>query len=208
MMCRGITLLSVIAVASSCLAQPKSKISIAIPDKVEGLVLARNGKVAAGWCKDGTIRMWDLPGGQMLHSFETYGQEASQTCGLSNLRCGLLLSQDGRLLLFGDPKGAVQIWDSTTGEKRFETVLSHYFDTAAFSRDGTMLAVSATGEPAQIFDLLSKRLLFHLTSDFGGPMAVAFSPDGSLIVSADTDTAVRVFDAHTGKLRWRSDDLM
>jgi len=38
-------------------------------------------------------------------------------------------------------------------------------------------------------------------------MALAFSPDGSLIASADTDTAIRVFDAHTGKLRWRFDQL-
>jgi WD40 repeat protein len=208
MMRRGITFLSVFALASFCLAQPTSKMSIATPVKVEAFVLARNGKVAAGWCKDGTIRMWNLPDGQMLHSFETNGREASQTCSLSNLPCGLLLSDDGRLLLFGDSNGAVQVWDSTTGEKRFETVLSHYFDTAAFSRDGTVLAVSSTGEPAQIFDLRSKRLLFQLTSDFGGPMAVVFSPDGSSIASADTDTAVRVFDAHTGKLRWRADDLM
>jgi WD40 repeat protein len=38
--------------------------------------------------------------------------------------------------------------------------------------------------------------------------AVAFSPDGSVIASADSDTAIRVFDAHTGNLKWRFDELM
>src|SRR6266852_6781954 len=116
-------------------------------------------------------------------------------------------SQDGRWLFLGDSKGGVHIWDSTSGEVRFETALGHYIGTAAFSRDGATLAVAATGEPAQVFDLRSRRLLFQLSSDFGGPMALAFSPDGSLIASADTDTAVRVFDVHTGKLKWRFDEL-
>lgn len=101
----------------------------------------------------------------------------------------------------------MRVWDSATGEVRFETALRHYFDTAAFSPDGNMLAVAATGEPAQIFDLRSKRLLFQLASDFSGPMAVVFSPDGSRIASADTETAIRVFDARTGKLRWRFDEM-
>ena len=204
----GRMLLCVMAAAFSCLAQSHSEMRLATPVRVEAFVVARNGTAAAGWCTDGKIRMWNLSAGEMLRSFETSGLSGSQVCSLSNLPCGLLLSQDGRLLLFGDSKGGVQVWDSTTGEKRFETALNHYFDTAAFSRDGTLLAVSATGEPAQIFDLRSNRLLFHLTSDFGGPMAVAFSPDGSLIASADTDTVIRVFDAHTGKLRWRFDELM
>ena len=194
----AIALLSVVAVVSSCLAQAHHEISIATPARVEALAIARNGKTAAGWCKDSKVRMWNLPAGQVLRSFDLDGAEASQ----------VLLSQDGRWLLVGDSKGVVYVWDSTTGEVRFEAALRHYFDTAAFSRDGTMLAVAATGEPAQIFDLRSKRSLFQLTSDFSGPMAVAFSPDGSLIASADTDTAIRVFDARTGKLKWRFDELI
>jgi WD40 repeat protein len=194
-------------VASSCLAQTHSEMNIATPVAVEALVIARNGKVAASWCKDGKVRMWNLQTAQMLRSFEANAQGASQVCALSNLPCGLLLSQDGRWLFFGDSKGGVHVWDSITGDVRFETELGHYISTAALSRDGAILAVAATGEPAEVFDLESKRLLFQLSSDFGGPMALAFSPDGSLIASGDTDTTVRVFDMHTGKLKWRFDEL-
>ncbi|PYX77268.1 MAG: hypothetical protein DMG72_02175 [Acidobacteria bacterium] len=91
--------------------------------------------------KDGKIRIWTLPAGQVVHSFELNGAEASQ----------VLLSQDGRWLLAGDSKGTVRVWDSATGEVRFETALRHYFDTAAFSPDGNMLAVAATGEPGTDF---------------------------------------------------------
>ncbi len=203
----GTALLFAWVVASPCFAQARREVSIATPARVEGFVVARNGKAAAGWCKDGKVRMWNLPAGQMLRSFELDDVEASQVCALSNLPCGLLLSPDSGSLLAGGSKGAVRVWDTATGEVRLETTLHHYFDTAAFSHDGAMLAVSATGEPAQIFDLRSKRPLFQLTSDFGGPMAVAFSPDGSLIASADTDTAIRVFDTHSGNLKWRFDDL-
>jgi WD40 repeat protein len=132
---------------------------------------------------------------QMLRSFEGNAQGASQVCALSNLPCGLLLSQDGRWLFFGDSKGGVHVWDSITGDVRFETELGHYISTAALSRDGAILAVAATGEPAEVFDLESKRLLFQLSSDFGGPMALAFSPDGSLIASGDTV----LLDGNNGK---------
>src|SRR5947209_18720362 len=157
--------------------------SIATPAPVEAFVVARDGKAAAGWGKDGKVRVWNLPAGQVIRSFEPNGEGASQVCALSNLPCGLLLSQDGRWLFFGDSKGGVHIWDSTTGVVRFETSLAHYISTAALSRDGATLAAAPTGEPAQVFDLRSKRRLFQLTSDFGGPMAVKFSPDGSLIAS-------------------------
>jgi DNA-binding beta-propeller fold protein YncE len=199
--------LFVIFVTSSCLAQTHTEMNIPTPVAVQALVIARNGKVVASWGKDGKVRMWSLQTGQMLRSFEPNGQSAAQVCALSNLPCGLLLSQDGRWLFLGDSKGGVHVWDSNTGGVRFETALGRYISTAALSHDGAMLAVAATGEPAQVFDLQSKRLLFHLSSDFGGPMALAFSPDGSLIASADTDTAVRVFDVNTGKLRWRFDEL-
>jgi len=180
---------------------------ITTPVRVEALVVAGNGTVAAGWCNDGKIRTWDLTSRQVLHSFEPNIEGASQACALSNLPCGLLLSQDGRWLFFGDSKGGVHIWDSTTGDVRFETALGHYISTAALSRDGATLAVAATGEPAQVFDLRSRGLLFRLTSAFSGPMALAFSREGALIASADTDTAIRVFDVPTGKLRWRFDEL-
>jgi COMPASS component SWD3 len=200
-------LLFVTWIASSCLAQTHSEMIITTPVRVEALVVARNGTVVAGWCNDGKIRTWNLTSRQVLHAFEFNIEGASQVCALSNLPCGLLLSHDGRWLFFGDSKGGVHIWDSTTADVRFETALGHYISTAALSPDGATLAVAATGEPAQVFDLTSRRLLFRLTSDFGGPMALAFSPDGSLIASADTDTAIRVFDVHTGKLKWRFDEL-
>jgi WD40 repeat protein len=142
-------LLFVICIASSCLAQTRIEMIVTTPVRVEALVVAGNGTVAAGWCNDGKIRTWDLTSRQVLHSFEPNIEGASQVCAVSNLPCGLLLSQDGRWLFFGDSKGWVHIWDSTTGDVRFETALGHYISTAAFSRDGATLAVAATGEPAQ-----------------------------------------------------------
>jgi len=199
--------LFIVAVASPCLAQAHNEMRIATPARVSAVAVARSGKIAAGLGTDGRIWIWNLPSGQVVRSLQPSGLGASQACAVSNLPCGLLLSQDGRSLFFGDAQGGVHVWDSSTGEARFETALHHYVITGAFSRDGNLLAASAAGEPAQIFDLRSKQRLFQLTSDFGGATAVAFSPDGSLIASADSDTAIRVFDAHSGKLKWRFDDL-
>src|SRR5207253_9500980 len=37
-------------------------------------VVARDGKVVAGWGKDGKVRVWNLPAGQMIRSFEPNGE--------------------------------------------------------------------------------------------------------------------------------------
>src|SRR5207245_10926093 len=41
----------------------------------------------------------------------------------------------------------------------------------------------------------------------GGPRPLRCAPDGSLRASAETDSAIRVFDTHAGKLRWRVDEM-
>jgi len=146
--------------ASSCLAQTHREMIITTPVRVEAFVVARNGKIAAGWGNDGRVRMWNLTSRQVLRSFEPNIEGASQVCALSNLPCGLLLSQDGRRLFLGDSKGGVHIWDSTTGEVRFETALGHYIGTAALSREAPTLAVARNRRAGTGFRLAFEAVAF------------------------------------------------
>jgi len=43
---------------------------------------------------------------------------------------------------------------------------------------------------------------------FGGTKALAFSPDGHWLATADGDTSIRMYDARTGRLRNTVDDLL
>ena len=52
------------------------------------------------------------------------------------------------------------------------------------------------------------RKLYETKAITGGTAAVAFSRDDSLIVTADADTAVRVYDARTGKLTAENRDFL
>jgi WD40 repeat protein len=116
----------------------------------EAFVVARDAKTGGGWCNDGKVRMWNLPTGQMVRSFELNGTQPSRVISQ------VLLSPDGRWLLVGDSNGGVHVWDSASGELRFETALVHYFDTGAFSRDGNMIAITAL-ESQHRFSICSRR---------------------------------------------------
>jgi len=61
-------LLFVVCMASSCLAQTRREMIITTPVRVEAFVVARNGKIAAGWGNDGRVRMWNLTSRQVLRA--------------------------------------------------------------------------------------------------------------------------------------------
>lgn len=75
----------------------------------------------------------------------------------------------------------------------------------AFSADGKTAAVPAEHRSGYISIDLQEcgagwRTRLELPTLTGFPCPVAFSPDGLLFVMGDHDGAVRIFDAHTGRL--------
>jgi WD40 repeat protein len=47
-----------------------------------------------------------------------------------------------------------------------------------------------------------------MRAPFSGTSALAFSPDGHWLATADGDTSIRLYDARTGRLRNSVDDLL
>lgn len=70
----------------------------------------------------------------------------------------------------------------------------------AYSRAANQLAVAA-GKLIKIYDAHTYKELMQLTGHTDTVLALAFSPNGKLLVSGSSDKTVRLWETETGKLR-------
>jgi len=93
----------------------------------------------------------------------------------------------------------VCVYDITT-PKPISFPLEHDCPAVALSTDGRSMAV-AVDYTARIYDLDRKRERFVLKGHKGKVVAVAFSPDGSTLMTGSWDQTVRLWDVATGRER-------
>jgi dipeptidyl aminopeptidase/acylaminoacyl peptidase len=180
---------------------------------IECLAISSDGqRLAAGGTN---IKVWDAKTGKELYAFS----------GLSGEAFCLAFSSDNRRLAVGTRnfadqvkaggiRGEARFWDLATG-KPAATWGPHgqYVKTLAYGPDGKWLALGILTvdqeAPVKICDAETGRELLRLpdqgkVSRQAQAQQLAFSPDCRLIavvLSEQDKTAVKVWDAKTGKLR-------
>jgi WD40 repeat protein len=111
-------------------------------------------------------------------------------------------SPDGRWVLTASADNTARVWDSRTGEPRFDAPLRHdYFvRRAAFSPDGERIVTASEDQTARVWDAATGQLLATQKGHIGAVRDARFSPDGRRVVTAGDDRTARVWDAATGEL--------
>ncbi|NEO87245.1 MAG: WD40 repeat domain-containing protein, partial [Spirulina sp. SIO3F2] len=137
---------------------------------------------------DGTIRQWDITSNAPMQTLMAQGQSVLM----------ISLSADGQTLLSQGSEGAIQIWDTTTGECR--QVWSHPESkggTALLHPQGDCFAITA-GACLQLWDTATGQPRQTLLGHHEIISSLAFSPDGQTVVSASQKECAIFWSVETG----------
>ncbi len=167
----------------------------------------------ADWGECSAIRLWDVKTGAEIRRFER-GAAAMLLDGGGPI----CFSPDGSTLAGTSPFGEVVLWDAATGRKKADLGRhagtgngSNYVFALAFAADGRTLASCGPDGTVHLWDVVRCQPLHVLRSSDTEVHAIAFTRDGSQILSgggtqkrgdpaADyKDGTIRVWDTASGK---------
>ncbi|KAF7966264.1 hypothetical protein HWV62_39409 [Athelia sp. TMB] len=111
------------------------------------------------------------------------------------------LSPDGSRIALGLSKGAVQVWDTLTGQPALPLLEGHTNRvlSVSFSPDGSKIVSGSADGTVRVWDAATGQLALSPFRESGLIFSVAFSPDGSRIISGSSKNALQVWDALTGQ---------
>ncbi|HEY7426047.1 MAG TPA: sigma-70 family RNA polymerase sigma factor [Gemmataceae bacterium] len=171
---------------------------------VRSMVLSPDGKTVAAGGVYNTIRLWDVASGRELFP---------DPPGHSSSVKAVAYSPDGKLLLSAGENRQAWLWDTATG-KAVRQIRVANGRAVAFSPDGQRFALLSQDKNIHVGDVATGKELFRLPpGDVWGVNALAYSPDGKILISADylpvkgkNDVVcnLNVWDASTGRFLRRS----
>jgi WD40 repeat protein len=148
--------------------------------------------------RDNTARAWNATTGVQLRSFE----------GHTGWVRSVAFSPDGTKVLTGSTDTTAKLWDAATGAllRSFEGH-NHWVQSVAFSPDGTKVLTGSADTTAREWDVATGSLLGTFgdwgRSDLykvqaGGVGSVAYSLDGTRVLTGNGNATATLWDAATG----------
>jgi WD40 repeat protein len=173
---------------------------------VESLAVSADGKLLAavgyqGGYYDAHVWLWNVSRRQLLRRFDPGGEGQTR----------IAFSPDQKVLAVGR-YGQLQLWDTTTGKKT--RVLPHadraYFSALVFSPDGNLLA-AATSEntslmihhgnySVRLWAVGSGKELRRISGFPHQVEALAFSPDGKMLLANGWNSDFKLYEVASGKV--------
>jgi outer membrane protein assembly factor BamB len=177
-------------------AEEGGKPLVTVTHDAAAAALHPDGKLLVTGGRDGRIGVWDVKTGEAAGSFPAH----------QGMVTGVLFNADGRLLASVGADQTVRVWCQpfAEGRKEIRAILSpntspdSRLASAAFSRDGTLLAADFDDTLA-IWKVDSEKPPTVLREAAHGVSSLAFSPDGTRLASATREGSVSLFDTSSGQ---------
>ncbi len=163
-------------------------------DRVYKVAFSPDGNEIASASDDRTVKLWNVSNGVLVNRLQ----------GHSGGVRTVAWNPDGRTLATAgdDHRGGVKLWDKS-GIAQNTTLLGHTRQvySVAFSPVGQVFASASEDKSIRVWDINTGKQIALLRINSGHIRAIAFSPDGEHLVSADnTDNAVKLWDLTTAKV--------
>jgi WD40 repeat protein len=162
------------------------------------------GRRLASGGEDGVVQVWDVPQEKKLH---TYSSHLSRITAVA-------WSPDGKRIASGSEDNTIQVWNAATGERLLMyTQHRALIGGIAWSPDSSRIVSAARkgfGQPGgerghhgtvHVWDATTGQQLINYLGHSLTGFAVAWSPDGSRIATADgrPTGSLQIWDAATGQ---------
>lgn len=163
---------------------------------VYSVVFSPDGKRVVSGGSLGDIKFWDTGSGQAVATFG----------GQSNVVNSFVVSPNGGQIISGSQDGHIRIWDAGSGKllKLYKGNGSPIY-RIAMDPDGRRLVASYADKTIKLWDINSGKEIESFSGKAG--LAVAFSPDGSKIITGSSskakkhkDARIDLWDVGSGKL--------
>jgi WD40 repeat protein len=166
---------------------------------VTAIALSPNGRTIASGSIDKTIKLWDLPSGDLLHTFG--GRSLWFGNGHAGCITALAFTPDGQCLISASDDGTVKLW--YLPELALEATLTGQgwgISAIALSPNAQLLASGGGDGRIQIWDLDHREPLGMLTRHQSQISSLVCSSDGQLLVSSSHDGNICLWELQTGCL--------
>lgn len=159
-------------------------------DWVASVAYSPDGSRIVSGGADGTVRLWDATNG-----LEIGGPLAGHTGWVMSVA----FSPDGSRIVSGSYDHTVRVWSAVSGVPLVGPIVGHTAEVrgVAFSPDSTRVASASLDGTVRLWDAATGAPVGQPLLGHTDVMGVAFSRNGSRIVSGG-DHTLRVWNAHTG----------
>jgi WD40 repeat protein/serine/threonine protein kinase len=166
---------------------------------VGSVAFSSGGTQIASGSYDKTIKVWSPISGERIHTLKGHHGPVKSVA----------FSPDGTQIVSGSSDKTIKVWNAISGEQTL-TLKGHAGDVSsvAFSPDGTQIVSGSYDNTIKVWNATSGKETLTLTGhagdvssyeNTGGVNSVAFSPDGSQIVSGSYDNTIKVWNAIDGE---------